>query len=66
VTKWTVVGGSKLTILATPGGYMWFITLSEHLCPQHDAREAARRAGPSATANKLSGQVSLPTPTFVC
>jgi len=28
-----------------------FITLSVHLCVQHDAREADRRAGPSATAD---------------
>jgi len=31
-----------------------YITLSDHVCPQHDAREAARRAGPSATANTRS------------
>ena len=28
-----------------------FITLSVHLCVQDDAREAAHRAGPSATAD---------------
>ena len=28
-----------------------FVTLSVRLCVQHDAREAERRAGPSATAN---------------
>jgi len=31
-----------------------YITLSGHVCPQHDAREAARRAGPSATADTRS------------
>jgi len=38
----------KLTTLATVDG--WFITLSVHLFIQRDAREAARRAGSSATA----------------
>jgi len=46
----TVVG--KLTVLATTDDLGQFITLSVHLCLQHDARVAARRAGPSATADK--------------
>jgi len=35
-----------------------FITLSVHLCLQHDAHEAARRAGPSATADIVYFRVS--------
>ena len=30
---------------------MQFVTLNVHFCLQHDAQEAARRAGPSATAD---------------
>jgi len=37
-----------LTVLATIDGQ--FITLMVHLCQQYDACDAARRAGPSATA----------------
>jgi len=39
-----------------------FITLSVHLCVQHAAREAARRAGPSATVvwDKFKGQQQAP------
>jgi len=51
VINLTVVGCQKLTVLATVGGQ--FITLSVQFCLQHDAREAARRAGPSATADRL-------------
>jgi len=40
--------GLSLTILATVDT---FTTLSVRLCVQRDAREAARRAGPSATAD---------------
>jgi len=45
----------KLTVLETVGfrptiSAIQFITLSVQLCVQHDARDAARRAGPSATA----------------
>jgi len=51
VINWTVVGWQKLTVLATVGGQ--FITMSIQFSLQHDAREATRRAGPSATADRL-------------
>jgi len=46
----------------TPALQGQFTTQIVQLCVQHDAREAARRAGPSATADScfcivLSGQV---------
>jgi len=44
----TVVGRTMLTVLATIDGQ--FITLMVHLGQQYDACDAARRAGPSATA----------------
>ena len=47
----TVVGRIKLTILAAVDAWSQFITLSVHLSVQHDVLEAARRAGPSATAD---------------
>jgi len=55
----TVVSRTKLTTLATVDAgpmslAMHFITLSVRLCVQHVAREAARRAGPSATADTCS------------
>ena len=55
-----VIGRAKLTILATVDVRpttvaIKFITLSVHLCVQRDAREATRRAGPSATADICSG-----------
>jgi len=43
----------NLTVLATVDVRCQFITLSVHLCVQHDACQAARRAGPSATADTL-------------
>jgi len=48
--NWRLSSGFQFTILATIDGQ--FITLSVYLCVQQDAREAARRAGPSAT-NRL-------------
>ena len=48
----TVVGRNKLTVLVAVG-LGQFITLSIQLCVQHDAREAARRAGPSAAKRRL-------------
>ena len=59
----TVVGQAKLTVLATvdvrPTSLaMQFITLSVHLCVQHDAREAPRRSGSSATADPCSRMAS--------
>ena len=44
----TVVSETKLTVLATVDGQS--IALSVHIDVRHDVREAARRAGPSATA----------------
>jgi len=55
----TVDGRTKLTALATVNvrclidDHGQFITLIVHVCVQHDAREAARRAGPSATASSI-------------
>jgi len=49
--NWTVVGRTKLTAFATVYGQ--FITSTVHLCLQHNVREAARRAGPFATADTL-------------
>jgi len=43
------VGRTKLTTLATVDDK--FVTLSVRLSMQHDARETAGRAGPSATAD---------------
>jgi len=43
------LGGRKCDKLATVVGRQ-FITLSVHLCVQHDEREAARGAGLSAAA----------------
>jgi len=65
----TVVGRAKLTVLATvdvrPTSLaMQFITLSVHLCVQHDAREAPRRSGSSATADPVLE--SHPIATVVC
>jgi len=47
----TVVGRTKLTVLATFDRLRWPVDHSERvqLCVQHDSGEAARRAGPSAT-----------------
>jgi len=36
-----------------------FITLIVHLCAQHDAREKARRADPSATADSYAEYTCL-------
>jgi len=52
--NWTVVGRTKLALLATVDE---FITLAVQLCLQHDARETARRAGPSGTADTSLKQV---------
>ena len=49
VTSWTVAGRAKLTIFATIDGQS--VTSSVQLCSHHGARESARRAGPSATAD---------------
>ena len=43
----TVVGRTQLTILGH------FVTLSVYLCIQHDAREAARRAGLRSSIHKV-------------
>ena len=53
----TVVGRTKLTIHLQRSAFDrrplidQFITMNDHLCVQHDARELARRAGRSATAD---------------
>jgi len=42
--------GNRDSVLVPLNGQ--FITPSVHLCQQHDASEAARRAGPSATEER--------------
>jgi len=46
----TVFGRTKCTVVVTVD-IGQCITLSVHICVQHDVREAASRAGPSATAD---------------
>ena len=47
---------------------MQFITLSVRLCAEHDAREAAVRAGPSAIAHTADGRrvVAAYYKTVIC
>ena len=48
-----VVGRTKMTGLATFDRRLWTVCRIEQailVCVQHNAREAARRAGPSVTA----------------
>ena len=52
VINWTVVGRAKLTILAVAASVdvrPVYHTERPPLCSRHNARETARRAGPSAT-----------------
>ena len=53
----TVVGRTKKCDSRRSMLARQFVTLSVHLCVQHDAREAARRAGPSATAGTCRNTV---------
>jgi len=58
----TIVGRTELTILATidvrPTSMVpQFETPSAHVCVQHDAHGAARRAGPSACVSRRPARV---------
>jgi len=50
-----------LTTRRSTDNHGQFITLSVYLCVQHDAREADRRAGPSATADTCLNPIDRTT-----